>query len=240
MADPQITLENVSVHIPIYSAPQHHSMKQRAMNISTGGRIATGSKSIPYIVALDSISLDMPSGSRLGLVGHNGAGKTTLLRTIAGILKPTGGRVYLQGRPSIFINPSLGMNPEITGREFIEIQSYISGVSRSEIKAKMQSIVEFTELNEFIDLPIRTYSAGMQTRLSFAVATAYEAEIVLLDEGLGTGDATFQEKATKRLETWLGQAGIVVLASHSNELVNSICDRVVELDHGKILQSKRI
>ena len=127
------------------------------------------------------------------------------------------------------------MNPDSTGREFIRVQSMIDGASSDRIEAALEDIIEFTELGEYIDLPLRTYSAGMQTRLSFAVATAYDADIVLIDEGLGAGDASFQMKAEKRFNEWLGKAGIVVLASHSDALIERFCNRIAILQQGRLL-----
>lgn len=235
MNAPSIALHDVVLHIPLYTSPQQRSLKQRAINMSTGGRLAFDAASVPTVVALDGVSIDLPPGTRLGLLGHNGAGKTTLLRVIAGILRPTEGLVTLRGKVSVFLNPTLGMNPEMTGREFIVIQSLISGASRDQIDDQMESIITFTELGHYIDLPVRIYSAGMQTRLIFAVATAYDADIVLLDEGLGAGDQSFQEKAARRFDEWLDRAGIVVLASHSRPLIDRICNRQIRLEHGRII-----
>jgi len=128
----------------------------------------------------------------------------------------------------------MGLSPEITGREAIRIQSLIAGASRSEHARALDEIIDFTELGAFVDLPISTYSAGMRTRLAFATATAYSADIVLIDEGIGAGDAAFRVKAKERLTRWLGAAGIVVLASHSETLINEICDSRLTLDHGRI------
>ncbi|TIW88845.1 MAG: ATP-binding cassette domain-containing protein, partial [Mesorhizobium sp.] len=141
--------------------------------------------------------------TRLGLCGHNGAGKTTLLRVLAGILKPTSGTAAITGDTAVLIKPSMGLSPELTGREFIRLQSLMAGISPREVEQQIDSIIDFSELGDFIDLPVRTYSAGMQTRLSFSAVTAYPTDIVLLDEGLGTGDESFQKKARERMDHWL-------------------------------------
>lgn len=233
VGEARIACENVSVRIPLYTA-SHLTLTNAALRVGTGGRLACESGRIPEVLALDGVSLDLGPGTRLGLTGHNGAGKTTLLRVMAGILPPTSGTVSTHGRIAVLINPSMGLSPEITGREAIRIQSLIAGASRSEHARALDEIIDFTELGPFVDLPISTYSAGMRTRLAFSTATAYSADIVLIDEGIGAGDAAFRVKAKERLTRWLGAAGIVVLASHSETLINEICDRKLRLDHGRI------
>lgn len=234
VSEPRIVLDSVSVRIPLYAAP-HLTLTNAALRVGTGGRLAFDSGRIPEVLALDNISLDLLPGTRLGLTGHNGAGKSTLLRVIAGILTPTSGAVSVVGRIAVVINPSMGLNPEITGREAVRIQSLIAGATRREHARALEEIADFTELGAFLDLPISTYSTGMRTRLAFATATAYAADIVLIDEGIGTGDADFRVKANQRLKTWLGEAGIVILASHSEALLQENCDRALRLDHGRVV-----
>lgn len=233
MTTAKIELQEVSVRIPIYAAPTQRSLKHTALRFTTGGRLVQ-SNNIQEVLALNSITLNLGDGIRLGLKGHNGSGKTTLLRVIAGILPPTTGTVKTLGRTRILINPSMGLSPEMTGREFIRVQSMINGIHKEEVAKKMPSIIEFTELGSFIDLPVRTYSTGMITRLSFSIVTAYSADILLLDEGLGAGDHSFQMKAQKRFEGWLQNASIIVLASHSEALINSICTSSLTLCNGRI------
>lgn len=233
-AEPAIRLERVSVRIPLLSTP-HRSLTKVALRLGTGGRLAMESGRPPEIVALDEISMEIGPGTRLGLQGHNGSGKTTLLRVIAGILTPTSGEVSVRGRVAAVINPSVGTNPESTGYETILVQSLIAGASRDEHERAIDAIATFTGLGPYLRLPIRTYSAGMRTRLAFAVATAYPADIVLIDEAIGTGDSTFAARAKERLETWLGKAGIVVMASHSEALLKAYCELMMRLEAGKIL-----
>jgi ABC-2 type transport system ATP-binding protein/lipopolysaccharide transport system ATP-binding protein len=185
-------------------------------------------------LALDSITGTLAEGARVGLVGHNGAGKSTLLRLIAGIYEPCSGTAHIEGRVAPLFNISLGMDPEATGFENIVTRGLFLGLSRSEIQNKVAEIAAFTELDAFLDLPIRTYSEGMRTRLAFAVSTSIEPEILLLDEGIGAGDAAFLAKADKRLAEFTARAGIIVVASHSPGLIRRMCDKVVLLEHGRI------
>lgn len=236
-ASPRVKLENVSVRIPVFASPLHRSLKHVALRAATGGLINAGAGKVPEVLALDDICLDIAAGARLGVLGHNGAGKTTLLRVIGGILTPTSGRACIQGDVSLMLNPAMGMNPEITGREFIDVQCSIMRISREEVESRQAEIVAFSELGEFIDFPVRTYSTGMQTRLTFSVATAFDAEILVLDEALGTGDADFQAKAARRFREWVERARIVVLASHSPQLIGEFCNSTMLLQHGRIVES---
>ncbi|ESW92239.1 ATP-binding cassette domain-containing protein [Mesorhizobium sp. M1060] len=238
MSPPSIHLSDVTVRIPVWSAPANRSLKQAALRFTTGGRLLAGDSGRFEVAALDGVSLDLKPGTRLGLSGHNGAGKTTLLRVLAGILKPTSGTAVINGDSAVLITPSMGLSPELTGREFIRLQSLMTGIAPREIERQTESIIEFSELGDFINLPVRTYSSGMQTRLSFSVVTAYPTDIVLLDEGLGTGDASFQKKARERMEHWLNNAAIVVLASHSDALIRSMCSSAVFLEKGRVVREE--
>lgn len=238
MSPPSIQLTNVTVRIPIWSAPANRSLKQAALRFTTGGRLLAGGSGRFEVAALDGVSLDLQAGTRLGLCGHNGSGKTTLLRVLAGILKPTTGTALIEGDTAVLIMPSMGLSPELTGREFIRLQSLMTGIAPKDVDRQIDSIIEFSELGDFIDLPVRTYSTGMQTRLSFSVVTAYPTDIVLLDEGLGTGDESFQKKARDRMEHWLNNAAIVVLASHSDALIRSMCNSAVYLEKGRIMREE--
>jgi ABC-2 type transport system ATP-binding protein/lipopolysaccharide transport system ATP-binding protein len=172
----------------------------------------------------------------VGLVGHNGAGKTTLLRVLAGIYEPTIGKAKISGHAAPLFDVALGMDPESTGYENIVLRGLFLGLSKSEIDARVDEIAEFTELGSFLELPIRTYSAGMRMRLAFAVSTSIEPDILLLDEGIGAGDAAFLEKASRRLKEFTEKAAIIVLASHSEALITQMCDKAVLMEHGKILR----
>jgi ABC-2 type transport system ATP-binding protein len=231
MAD--IQLDNVSVAFPIYDASSR-SLKKRLVGAATGGRIQ--SEAGPSVVqALDAVTLHFRHGDRVGLVGHNGAGKTTLLRVLAGIYEPGSGVVRVEGHVAPLFDISLGMDSESNGYENILLRGLFLGMSRAEIKARMDDIAAFTELGSFLDLPIRTYSAGMRMRLAFAVSTAIHPDILLLDEGIGAGDAAFLEKANRRLQEFTDKAAIIVLASHSEQLVSQICRTSVLMEHGRVV-----
>jgi len=229
----EIQLDKVSVAFPIYNASAR-SLKKRLVGAATGGRIQ--SEAGPTVVqALDDVTLHLRHGDRVGLVGHNGAGKTTLLRVLAGIYEPGAGTARVEGQVAPLFDISLGMDPESTGYENIVLRGLFLGMSRADIEARMDEIAEFTELGSFLDLPIRTYSAGMQIRLAFAVSTSIHPDILLLDEGIAAGDAAFLEKANQRLQEFTKRASIIVLASHSERLVKQMCQTAVLMDHGRVI-----
>lgn len=233
-----ITLEKVSVSFPVYSSATR-SIKNRLINSATGGQIRSnagaGAKHMTLVQALQDIDLKLDSGDRIGLVGHNGAGKSTLLRVIAGIFQPNEGQVIIEGTTVPLFDISLGMDPESTGYENILLRGIYLGLTRTQIKARMDEIADFTELGDFLDLPIRTYSAGMQMRLAFAVSTCVAPDILLLDEGIGAGDAAFIKKASERLKLFMEKVSIIVLSSHSEELISRICTKALLLEHGRII-----
>ena len=230
-----IELNQVSVAFPVYSAGSR-SLKKTMLAATTGGRIGNDAKHV-VIQALDQVSLRLSDGDRLALIGHNGAGKTTLLRVLAGIYEPRVGALKIEGRVTPMFDISLGIDPESTGYENIILRGLYLGLTRAEIMARRDSVADFTELGAFLDFPVRTYSAGMQARLAFAMATCIEPEILLLDEGISAGDANFMDKANERLDHFINKAGILVLASHSTELVRRLCNKAVLMEHGRILWS---
>jgi ABC-2 type transport system ATP-binding protein/lipopolysaccharide transport system ATP-binding protein len=185
---------------------------------------------------LDGVTLSFRHGDRVGLVGHNGAGKTTLLRVLAGIFEPTIGTATIMGHAAPLFDVALGMDPESTGYENIVLRGLFLGLTHKQIDARVDEIAEFTELGTFLELPIRTYSAGMRMRLAFAVSTSIDPDILLLDEGIGAGDAAFLEKANKRLKEFTKRAAIIVLASHSEGLIRQMCDIAILMEHGKVLR----
>jgi len=231
-----ITLENVSVSFPIYDA-SNRSLKRHLFSGNAGGRIRSdpASQKISVVQALDGITGKLKHGDRVGLVGHNGAGKTTLLRVLAGIYEPVKGNIRVDGHVAPLFDITLGMDPDATGYDNIELRGLFLGMTRKEIRAKTDEIAEFTELGDFLDLPIRTYSTGMRMRLAFAISTAVEPDILLLDEGIGAGDTAFLEKAQRRLRDFTGKAAIIVLASHSEQWIRRICKTAVLLEHGRLI-----
>jgi ABC-type polysaccharide/polyol phosphate transport system ATPase subunit len=204
------------------------------MRIATGGKIAAEAGQTVAVTALDDVSFELKSGDSIGLIGHNGAGKSTLLRTMAGIYTPDSGRVIREGRTATVLEIGSGMDPELSGYENILRMGMLMGIPLKEMRTKIPDIEEFTELGDFLNLPVRTYSSGMTMRLMFAVATSGQPEILLVDEMFGTGDAGFQKRAKARMRDLIAKAEIFVFASHDHKLLGELCDRVFELSHGKM------
>ena len=228
---PHISIENLTVEFAIFGA-NARSLKNQIFSQATGGRVMAGAREVVTVRAIDGLSLEISDGDRIGLVGHNGSGKTTLLRVLAGIYKPNGGTITIEGRVGALFDAHAGMDPESTGIENIYLRGYMMGMNRREIAAKLDEIAEFTELGEFLALPMRTYSAGMFARLAFAVSTAGHNDILLIDEGIGAGDAAFQKKVRERIESVFDRTPIVILASHSEGLIKDFCTRRVQMEHG--------
>ena len=229
----RVELHNVSIDFPIFGA-HAASLKQTIASAATGGRIGreTG---VAVIQALRDISLDLRDGDRLGIVGHNGAGKSTLLRTLAGVYPPTRGRYSRIGTISSLIDPMLGIEMDATGYENIALRGLLLGIKRREMATLTPDIAEFSGLGNYLDMPVRTYSTGMMMRLGFSIATAVRSDILLMDEWLSVGDAEFKQRAEERLRDVVSNTGILVLASHSPELIGRECNQVVELSHGAML-----
>lgn len=228
-----IELENASVSFPVYS-PSNRSLKNRVLSLSTGGIIDKRDDGLVVVRGLTSVSLKIRHGERVGLVGHNGAGKTTMLRLLSGIYRPTEGRSTIQGRCVSLINISLGIDPEATGWENIRLRAAMMGMSKSDLDRQIDEVAEFTGLGHFLNMPLRTYSTGMQLRLAFSISTAIGPEILIMDEWLSTGDEDFKKKADRRLRDIVESTHILILASHSRELLQNNCTRIVWLDRGQV------
>jgi ABC-type polysaccharide/polyol phosphate transport system ATPase subunit len=230
-----LVLDNVSVDFPIYGAQR--SFRKVLFERATGGFVqrdaSTGDRVV--VKALSNISFSLTDGDRLGLVGHNGAGKSTLLRVIAGVYQPVQGRVLVDGEITPLFDTLPGLDPEDTGYENIITAGMLFGLGRDRIEQMIPDVEQFSELGEYLDLPVRTYSTGMTLRLGFAFATAMHPSILLMDEGIGAGDARFAERATKRMEEFIGRSRIVVLASHSNQLIKSMCNKAALMDSGRVV-----
>lgn len=227
-----IIFEHVNIDFPIYNA-RNRSFKNTVMQAATGGKVNFGASGA-VIRSLEDVSFEIHEGERVGLVGHNGAGKSTLLRALSNVYAPTLGRVDIVGEIGSLVDIGLGIDGEATGRENVFIRGALLGLKKKEIENKFDEIVEFSELGEFIDMPVRTYSSGMHLRLAFAVATIIRPEILLMDEWLSVGDASFNAKAEYRLSQLVKSSRILVLASHSRELIEGVCTRVIWLEHGHI------
>lgn len=218
----------------IYRVRERMSLRPRELKTqTTGGTVARTGRD-RFVIALDGVSFELKSGDRLALVGANGSGKTTLLKVLYGIYEPTAGRLAIGGRLDALFNINLGFRPEATGRRNIVLRGLISGWSHDQIAARAEEIIEFSELGEFIDMPLKSYSRGMAARLAFAIATAMDPEILLIDEWIGAGDASFQQKASRRMNELAERAGIVVLASHNEELLARTCNKRLELERGRV------
>ncbi|WP_062228839.1 ABC transporter ATP-binding protein [Aureimonas frigidaquae] len=228
-----IFLDNVSIDIPIFNAGSR-SLKNNILSMATGGQIRAQGGARVSVRAVESLSLDLKEGARLALIGHNGAGKTTLLRAMAGIFEPTAGRIRVTGRVAPVFDIGFGMDPDATGWDNILLRGVLLGLNLKEIRSRQDEIAAASELGEFLDMPLRTYSAGMATRLAFAVSTSVRADILLIDEGVGAGDAAFIQKAKQRLNAFIAEAGILVLASHSDELLREWCNTGLWMEHGKV------
>jgi lipopolysaccharide transport system ATP-binding protein len=226
----RVVLQNVSIEYPIFGA-HAHSLKTTITSAATGGRIGyhTG---VTVVQALRDVTLDIRDGDRIGIVGHNGAGKSTLLQTIAGVYPPTTGSCRREGTVASLINPMLGMEMDGSGYENIMIRGLVMGLNRRTIRRLTSDIAEFSGLGDYLDMPVRTYSTGMMMRLGFSIATAICSDILLMDEWLSVGDVEFRHQAEERLREVVARTGILVLASHSFELIERECNRVVELSHG--------
>ncbi len=182
--------------------------------------------------AMNHVSIRIEEGDRLGIIGLNGSGKSTTLKVISGILKPTTGELHVKGTIQPLIEIGAGFDPEFTGRENIYLNGYMLGFSKKQIQACEQEIIDFTDLAEFIDTPIKYYSSGMAVRLAFTVATMIRPEILLIDEMLGAGDAAFIQKAKKRLDKLMSVAKIIVIVSHDLGFVQSMCNRLIVMNKG--------
>ena len=234
----ELTFDNVTVQYPIYNS-RSMSLRNHIVRISTGGRIEEEAGHIQLVTALRDVSFSIKRGDSVGLIGHNGAGKSTLLRTMAGVYTPTMGSITRQGRIATVLELGTGMDPELSGYENITRMSMLMGLKKKEIEANAKEIESFTQLGNFLELPVRTYSSGMATRLMFAVATSTKPDILLVDEMFGTGDAEFQIQAKKRMEELIRSVGIFVFASHSNDLVKTYCNRFFFLEHGNVREISR-
>jgi len=229
-----IVAENLSVDFPIYNNP-HRSLKKNLLKLATGGRISSDAGKGITVRALDGVNLSLTEGDRLGLTGHNGSGKSTLLRVLAGVYEPTGGTLRVKGRVISLLDISIGMDFEASGIENIFLRGLLLGFSKNQIQEKTEEIVDFSGLGDYIDLPVRTYSSGMVMRLVFSIATSVEADILLMDEWLSVGDADFVKKAEERLRALVDKTPILVMASHSQEILKEVCNRVVRLEGGRIV-----
>jgi ABC-type polysaccharide/polyol phosphate transport system ATPase subunit len=229
-----VVLENVHIAFPVYGAQR--SLRLALFERATGGIIQREQQHQDRVVvrALNGVSIALHDGDRVGLVGHNGAGKSTLLRAMAGIYEPTSGRILVEGRITPLFDTIPGLDGEDSGYENIITAGMLHGMTMPEIERLIPEIEEFSELGEYLALPYRTYSSGMATRLGFSIATAINPEILLMDEGVGAGDARFAERASRRLTAFIDKSHILVLASHSESLLRDNCSKGVLMRSGEV------
>jgi ABC-2 type transport system ATP-binding protein/lipopolysaccharide transport system ATP-binding protein len=229
----EIVFDSVSVEYPILDGSRSFRSEIKR---SIGGVISREARSKHLrVLALDRVSVVFAKGDRVGLVGRNGAGKSTMLRVIAGVYPTTGGRLTIKGRVTPLLAIEAGMNFDETGYENITTCGLYRGRTRAEVLAQRDEIAQFSELGDFLSMPVRTYSSGMQMRLAFAIATSGSPEILLLDEVIGAGDEQFAIKARARMQSLMQQASIIVMASHAAELVESYCNKALWLDGGRVV-----
>lgn len=230
----EILLENAGVQFSLFSG-KHQSIRSKFIATATGGQMAHDPSGKVVVRALENVSLNVEEGERVGLMGRNGAGKSTLLRVISKVYRPTSGSATITGSIASLIDISLGINPEATGRQNIYLRAAMLGIPKKEINARFDEIVDFSELGDFIEAPVRTYSSGMQLRLAFSVSTVFVPEILVMDEWLAVGDQGFTDKAEARLQEVVSKSRILVLASHSRDLLEKTCTRGLFLDKGEIV-----
>jgi ABC-type polysaccharide/polyol phosphate transport system ATPase subunit len=229
-----IDVQSISISLPIYNT-RGRALKTEILRRTVGGNIEhPKDRRVTVIQALDDVTLRVNDGDRVGLVGRNGAGKTTLLRVMSRIYPPTSGTVRIVGSISSMTDLSVGMNPEATGYENIIMRGIMLGLTSKQAAALIPDVEEFTELGEYLELPIRTYSAGMMLRLAFAVSTATRPEIIILDEMITAGDAIFVEKARARIANLIKHAAILVLATHDDATLRRFCTVAVWMDSGRV------
>lgn len=228
-----ITLSNVGVDIPIYDVSRA-SLRKALIGRTVGGRFGEAGSHV-IVGALKNIDFEARDGDRIGLIGENGSGKSTLLRVISRVYPPTNGTVSIVGDISPMFDATLGMSMDATGLENIRIAGTIWGMTAAQIKGNIDDIAEFTELGDFLKVPVRTYSTGMLLRLAFAIATARQPEILLIDEIIGVGDKVFFDKAFKRLQQLVERSRILMVATHMDDIVRRLCNKVVWLSHGRLV-----
>lgn len=232
VARPAISCRDLSVDIPIYHG-SGRSFRTCLIGKMVGGSLAS-ERGVTRVKALEGISFDVARGASVGILGHNGAGKSTLLNVLAGIYTPTRGTIEINGRTTPFFGMAEGIEHEMTGYEAITVGGLVRGLHYRDLPKITKDIEEFTELGEFLNLPIRTYSAGMHARLTFAIATCVPPEILLVDESIGAGDERFQSKVRSRIDGYIAGAGTFFLASHDTKILSEWCKVGLLLRHGKV------
>jgi ABC-type polysaccharide/polyol phosphate transport system ATPase subunit len=226
--------DGLSIRVEDVSVTYRTSFDKSPTLRATLQRLGRREQVVREVQALRDVSFSVPHGSVLGIVGVNGAGKSTLVRTIAGILPPSSGRVEVQGRVSTLLALGVGFNRNLSGRDNVTLGGLAAGLTREELREKYDEIVAFAELEDFMDLPMRTYSAGMYGRLAFAVAVSMEPDILLVDEALSVGDAGFRRKSYRKMRELCGQARTIILVSHGMRMITRLCDQAIWMHGGEL------
>jgi ABC-type polysaccharide/polyol phosphate transport system ATPase subunit len=229
-----IRLDKVNVFYPVVQ-DHYQSIRRALLRRLTFGRMFKEDAGVTVVHALKDISLDLKNGDRLALVGSNGAGKSTLLKTIGGYILPDNGNLEVEGTITSLFSVNGGMDPERTGYDNIYLMGRLLGMNKREMDEHIPDIEAFSELGEFLKMPIRSYSDGMKVRLGFSVVTCLQPDILILDEAIGAGDAHFIHKATARAQKLYERANIVVIASHDPAILKSLCNKAAWIDHGKVM-----
>jgi ABC-type polysaccharide/polyol phosphate transport system ATPase subunit len=233
-----IEANKISVDYKIYSA-RSRSLKNELFR-RVGGGIKVHANSQVSVTALQNVTLSLRSGDRIALIGRNGAGKSTLLKVLAGIMEPSAGDLTRSGHVSSLLDMSMGMDPEATGYENIIMRSVFLGANFAEARERVQEIEAFSELGDYLQFPMRTYSTGMSMRLSFAIATSIQPEILVLDEMIATGDEAFAQKATARIDEIVRKLQILIIATHDLAMARTLCNRGIVLSHGQLVADAEI
>ena len=234
-----VIADDITVEFPVYGL-KNQSLKSTFIRAATGGILDRDASQRVVIRALKNISFSFKNGDKVGILGHNGSGKSTLLRIIAGAYEPTQGSISVQGRVASMLSISVGMDSESTGYENIYLRGIIMGLKPIEINALTAAIAKFSELGDYLHMPLRTYSSGMSMRLAFAISTSVPADIILMDEWMSVGDASFYEKAQDRLQLMIRSSNLLFLASHDENLVRRNCNVILNLNHGEITSFERL
>ena len=228
-----LEVKNLVLKYPVYTNPKR-SLKNKIINISFAGKI-NKDENTTYIQAIDGISFDVNYGDKIGIIGGNGSGKTTLLRSIMGIYEPISGSILCKEKITSLINIELGIDEDATGYENIFLRGLVLNVTKKKIEEIIPSIEEFSELGEYLNFPVRTYSSGMKVRLAFSIIIALEPKMILMDEWLRLGDKSFKEKASKKLNEIISKASCLIIASHDYGQLQKICNRIIHIEKGKIV-----
>ena len=227
MGETVIKVQDVSMHFNLMEE-KVDSLKEYFMKLIKGKLLYND------FIALQHVSFTVEKGEILGLIGLNGAGKSTLLKILAGVLAPTTGKVMVKGKIAPLIEVGAGFDPELTARENIFLNGAILGHSEAYMKEHFQEIIDFAELQQFVDVPVKNFSSGMYARLGFSIATMVQPDVLIVDEVLSVGDYRFQEKCEQRIRKMIEKGVTIIMVSHDNDLIQKLCSKVVWLDHGKV------